>query len=277
MAQEFIMNASDGANLQGYSWEPKNKGSIKAKVVIIHGLGEHMKRYGELAEYFSSQGIGVFGMDLRGHGKSVGKRGHTAPRSLILEDVDLLCNTVQNKNPKAPLFIYGHSMGGNIGLHHRLHGKFRPRGYIITSPWITLYYEIPWFKAFVMSLISKIAPDLRVKNRIDAMDLSSDQSQIDCIRDDLYHGYISVNTGLDCVEAAKEILKASHKEYEELLLLHGTDDHICSVEGSRSFIKNAPKTCTYIEWEGCRHELHHDKDKEGVRDVILNWILERSR
>lgn len=276
MVKEFILNASNGARLQGYSWEPENKGSVKAVVVIIHGLGEHIKRYGELAENFAMQGIGVFGMDLRGHGKSTGKRGHTAPRSLILEDVNLLCKTVQHIYPEAPLFIYGHSMGGNIGLYHRLYGKFSPRGYIITSPWITLYNKISGFKVFAMRLISKIAPDLCIKNGLDTKDFSSDQSQIDCKRDSLYHSYISVKTALDCSEAAQEILDTSYKKYEELLLLHGTDDHICSVEGSRSFVRNAPQTCTYIEWEGCYHELHHDKDREKVREVILNWILERS-
>ena len=145
MLNEFILNTTDKTKLQGFSWEPDNKDSVKAVMIIIHGLGEHMKRYGELAENLASQGVGVFGMDLRGHGKSPGKRGHTAPRDLILKDVDSLCETIQNIYPEAPLFIYGHSMGGNIGLQHRLSGKFRPRGYIITSPWIILYNQMSGF------------------------------------------------------------------------------------------------------------------------------------
>lgn len=276
MMNNFILNTADGTKLQGYSWEPDSKDSIRAVVVIIHGLGEHMKRYIELADNLASQGIGVFGIDLRGHGKSPGKRGHTAPRSLILDDVDSFCMMAHNIHPNAPLFVYGHSMGGNIALHHRLYGKFRPRGYIITSPWITLYNEISGSKVFVIRLLSKIVPDLCIKNGLDTKELSGDQSQIDVERDGLYHGYVSVKTGLDCFESAKEILEKAHEEHEELLLLHGTEDHICSIEGSRAFIKNAPDTCTYIEWEGCYHELHHDKDREKVRETIQNWILERS-
>lgn len=276
MMNNFILNTADETKLQGYSWEPENKDSIRAVVVIIHGLGEHMKRYGELAENLVSQAVGVFGIDLRGHGKSPGKRGHTAPRSLILDDVDLLCRTVQDLYPKAPLFVYGHSMGGNIGLYHRLCGKFRPRGYIITSPWITLYNEVSGVKVFAMRLLSKIVPDLCIKNGLDTKYLSGDQSQIDVERDGLYHGYVSVRTGLDCFDSARDILAKAHEEHEELLLLHGTEDHICSIEGSRAFIKDAPGTCTYIEWEGSYHELHHDKDRDKVRETIQNWILERS-
>ncbi|NLB78320.1 MAG: alpha/beta hydrolase [Clostridiaceae bacterium] len=275
MLNEFILNTTDKTKLQGFSWEPDNKDSVKAVMIIIHGLGEHMKRYGELAENLASQGVGVFGMDLRGHGKSPGKRGHTAPRDLILKDVDSLCETIQNIYPEAPLFIYGHSMGGNIGLQHRLCGKFRPRGYIITSPWIILYNQISGFKLLASKLLSRIVPDLCVKNGLDTKELSSDQSQIDCDRDSLYHDYVSVKTGLDCFESAKEILNKAHEEHEELLLLHGTEDHVCSIEGSRAFIKNIPVSCTYIEWEGCYHELHHDIEREKVRETIQNWILER--
>ncbi len=275
--REFILNAVDGVKLQGYSWVPDNKENVKAVITIIHGLGEHIKRYSELAENLALQGIGIFGIDLRGHGKSPGKRGHSAPRELIFEDVDSLCTIAKSEYPGAPLFIYGHSMGGNIALHHRLKDKFRPDGYIITSPWIILYNKIPGFKVFTMRLLSRIAPDLCIKNELDTKELSSDQSQIDCIRDSLYHGYVSVKTGLDCFEAAQEILAASQENHGELLLLHGTEDHICSIEGSRAFVKNAPESCTYIEWEGCYHELHHDKDREKVREVIINWILERSK
>lgn len=275
MMREFIFEGAKRTKLQGFAREPEKKDSVKALVVIVHGLGEHTMRYGELAENLVRQGICVYSMDLRGHGKSPGKRGHTAPRAVILEDVDILCRVAQNDYADSPLFIYGHSMGGNIGLYHRLYGKFRPRGYIITSPWITLYNQLSGSTVAVMKILSKIAPGLCIKNNLDTKDLSSDQSQIDCDTDPMYHGYVSIQTGLDCFEGAREILRQSNMDKEDLLLLHGSEDHICSVEGSRDFMKNAAESCTYIEWEGNYHELHHDKDRERVTGAIADWILER--
>ncbi|HHW21280.1 MAG TPA: alpha/beta hydrolase [Clostridiaceae bacterium] len=272
MVREFTFEGARNTRLQGYVLEPPANIPVRALMVIIHGLGEHVGRYLKYLECFTGQGILIYSMDLRGHGRSSGKRGHTAPRSLVLEDVDILCRIAEKDHPDKPLFIYGHSMGGNIGLHHRLHGKFRPKGYIITSPWITLYKNISGPTIFFMKIISTFAPQLCIRSNIDINELSSDKSQIDAGRDPLYHGFVSVQTGLDCYEAALEILRRSDVEKEELLLLHGTDDHLCSVEGSRLFMKNAPKSCTYKEFEGCYHELHHDIDREKVSRTINDWI-----
>lgn len=274
MQKHFTVKTSDDVNLQGYSWEPEENKKVKAVMVIIHGLGEHMNRYHNLGKSFATHGIAVFGMDLRGHGNSPGKRGHTAPRSQILDDVDTLCRTTQAVFPDVPLFIYGHSMGGNIGLHHRLLGKFRPKGYIITSPWIILYNKISGIQVFALRLLSKIMPDLCIKNGLDTKNLSSDESQIDCSTDELYHQYVSIQTTLDCSDAALEILESSNNGLGDVLLLHGTDDHICSIDGSKAFMKNAPDSCTFIQWEGSYHELHHDKDREKVKETIKAWILD---
>ncbi|MGI6623359.1 MAG: alpha/beta hydrolase [Clostridiaceae bacterium] len=275
MLREFSFEGAQNARLQGYVLEPESNVPVKALMVIIHGLGEHAGRYFKYAEAFTRQGICIYAMDLRGHGKSPGKRGHTAPRRLILEDVDILCRIAIKDFPNTPLFIYGHSMGGNIGLYHRLHGKFRPKGYIITSPWITLYKQLSGPTIALMKIISKFTPNLCIRNNLDIKDLSSDQSQIDAGTDPLYHGYVSVQTGLDCFEGAREILRNSYMGKEDLLLLHGIDDHICSVEGSRLFMKNAPKSCTYVEFEKNYHELHHDKDRERVAQAVSHWIWER--
>lgn len=275
MLKEFTFEGARKTRLQGYVMEPPDDIPVRALMVIIHGLGEHAGRYLEYIKNFTREGICIYMMDLRGHGRSPGKRGHTAPRSLILEDVDILCRIAEKDHPGKPLFIYGHSMGGNIGLHHRLHGKFRPKGYIITSPWIILYKQIPRQTVSVMKVISKFLPGLCIRSKLDINDLSGDKSQIDAGTDPLYHGYVSVQTGLDCYEAALEILRRSHEEKEDTLLLHGTDDRICSVEGSRLFMKNAPKSCTYSEFGGGYHELHHDIDREKVSRTISDWLNER--
>lgn len=275
MLREFIFDGAQNVKLQGFAWEPDDRNSVKALMVIVHGLGEHTKRYDEFAQKLAQQGICVYSMDLRGHGKSPGKRGHTSPRNLILKEIDILCGIAANDYPEIPLFIYGHSMGGNIGMYHRLYGELRPRGYIITSPWIKLYNEISGFTIALMKILSKFVPDLCIKNNLDIKNLSSDQSQIDCDRDPMYHGYVSIKTGLDCFEGANEILQRSHEDKEELLLLHGTDDRICSIEGSRQFMKNADKSCTFVEFKDNYHELHHEKDRDRVLQVIRDWIIER--
>lgn len=271
-----MLEMGDGVQLNSYFWEPEDAKSVKATMVVVHGIGEHAMRYDGFATYFASQGIAVYSIDLRGHGKSPGKRGHTAPRSRILEDVDFLCYHVEKSFPHSPLFIYGHSMGGNIGLSHRLYGAFKAKSYIITSPWLILYEGLSPIKLFVLKVMAAIKPDLCTKSGIHSSAITSDKDEAAIHHSDsLAHGLISLKTGLDCSNFAEEVLKRSGEDHGEILIMHGIEDHICSIEGSRRFMKGAGSLCTYHEWEGCRHELQHDIKRDEVRGLIVKWVLER--
>lgn len=115
-----------------------------------------------------------------------------------------------------------------------------------------------------------------VRSGIHPKDITGDVEQAEEYhKDNLCHGFNSAQTGVDCHTCAEEILQKSFAKAEELLLMHGTEDFICSVEGSRSMARGAVSGFTYSEWEGCRHELHHDKDRIAVRDAMASWILKR--
>ena len=51
-------------------WAPEEP---SACVQIIHGMAEHIERYHDFATFLAENNILVFGMDLPGHGKSIGK------------------------------------------------------------------------------------------------------------------------------------------------------------------------------------------------------------
>ena len=65
--------------------EPEDKTSVKALMVIIHGLGEHSGRYIEYVQQFARQGVCTYTMDLRGHGKSPGREAMPHPDVLSLK------------------------------------------------------------------------------------------------------------------------------------------------------------------------------------------------
>ena len=58
--------------------------SDKGVLLITHGMGEHANRYSEMASFFTKEGFTVIAFDIRGHGLSGGKRGHTPGYSLSL-------------------------------------------------------------------------------------------------------------------------------------------------------------------------------------------------
>ncbi len=48
--------------------------TVKATLLIVHGMQEHSGRYSEIAEYFANHGIAVVTYDHLGHGRSVRRK-----------------------------------------------------------------------------------------------------------------------------------------------------------------------------------------------------------
>ncbi|MGA0447792.1 MAG: alpha/beta fold hydrolase [Candidatus Phytoplasma pyri] len=85
----------------------------KANIIITHGLGENSKDYYHLAKYFNQAGYNVLLYDVRGHGKSSGKRGDISNFHFFLDDLFQLVLFLKKIN-KLKIFLLGHSMGGII-------------------------------------------------------------------------------------------------------------------------------------------------------------------
>ncbi len=113
--EEFTFPSCDGKNeIAGIAWRPD--GPCKAVLQIAHGMQEHIRRYGEFAEYLADRGFLVVGNDHLGHGKSVNSANDLGyfgpgPSNLVVGDMQRLRERTQAENPGVPYFMLGHSMG----------------------------------------------------------------------------------------------------------------------------------------------------------------------
>ncbi|WP_254712478.1 alpha/beta fold hydrolase [Polaribacter pectinis] len=97
----------------GQYWKAKE---TKAVVVLVHGMGEHSTRYVHVAKELTSNNISVIAFDHFGHGKTEGKRGHNPNFNAVLESVTTVIHKAKELFPNKPVFLYGHSMGGEMWL-----------------------------------------------------------------------------------------------------------------------------------------------------------------
>lgn len=279
MFRNFILLKNQDLKLMGYKWavlEPK------AVVCLIHGIGEHAGRYDRIGTMLSERNIAMVGMDLRGHGLSSGKRGHTAPRVSILEDIDRLLKYITSEYPERPIILYGHSLGGNIALDYRQRGSKRtlPAAYIVTSPWILLERKIPGYLYDFTKIMSRIKPDFPMHSKINPEILGNLNILMKQENQHLNHGSISVKTAIEGFEIGKKLMsgsltKTGEEPLKPLLLMHGDADRICSVEGSRRIAEQEKELCKYIEWESLYHEIHNgnaEKDGEEVIRTMIQWM-----
>jgi len=72
-------------SLYRQAWLPD--AAPKAILLVVHGIAEHSGRYTNLVNYFVPKGYAVYSFDLRGHGKSDGKRSYVERFSYYLDDL----------------------------------------------------------------------------------------------------------------------------------------------------------------------------------------------
>lgn len=107
-------DSPDGVRVAAYRWDAA--GSPRAVVQITHGMGEHARRYADLAHALNEEGYVVYAQDHRGHGSTVasdvelGRLGDYGWTELV-NDIDRLRQRARKEHPSIPLVLIGHSMG----------------------------------------------------------------------------------------------------------------------------------------------------------------------
>lgn len=273
--------ALEGRNfkIQGYNYACENPNHV---VVLIHGIGEHAGRFARVADYFNEEGIAVVSMDLRGHGGTEGKRGHCAPRAEVLNDIDALIEYAQNLYPDVPLVMYGHSMGGNITLDYRARGGHNdvPCGYIISAPWIRLVKPVTGALYQTVRLLSKIMPQFAISQAFPEEQLGNVEYVRPYKADPMVHPKVSMLCAYEGFTVGTALEKGINEDNGRAknipcLLMHGTDDKICDIEGSRCFAKlQNPEYFTMIEWPGYYHEIHNGGPDGQTGEEVIKKAIE---
>ncbi len=273
---DFDWQSGDNLKLCGKGYLPTKP--LKVIICIIHGFAEHFGRYEHVANYLNGQGYACIGFDLRGHGISEGKRAHTPNFEAFLSDVDNFIALIKAKFPNVPLFLYGHSMGGNIVANFVLQRKPNHlQGIIITSPWLKLAFSPPAMKLWLANVMSKIYPQFTETNELNGKELSHDEEVGKAYhKDELVLHTITVKTFSEVTKAGLHALAHAKEFHLPLLLMHGTGDNITSHKASQEFASKVPANLLITEWwEEMRHELHNETIKEQVFEKIGDWLKEQ--
>ena len=271
---DFYIGLGNGMKLKGVIISPGDK--IRAIIILIHGLGEHINRYREWANLFVDREIGFVGVDLPGHGYSPGRRGFIRSYDIISEIIDVLSSTVSRTFPSVPLYLYGHSMGGTFALRYLINTNPKLNGAIITSPWLKLAFEPPKGKIALAKALNYVLPWLVQPSGLKAGHISHDAEIVEQYKNDpLGFGKISVRLFNIAMKSADYVIKNSGNLKIPTLLFHGGADKITSLEASKEFAMGNDKT-VFIEVEGGYHELHNEAFKHQMFEKIINWIDNKS-
>ena len=100
---ENYWKSFDDINLYTQTWYASEK--QLAVINLIHDFNEHSSRYTSWAQQLSKHGFTVRSFDLRGHGRSEGRRGYSPDYSRLLRDIELFIEHGKKEFPDIPVFL----------------------------------------------------------------------------------------------------------------------------------------------------------------------------
>src|SRR5262245_31951421 len=107
-ATDTTLSTKDGTDLHLRIWRPEAE--PRGVVLITHGHGDHLGRYNHVAEALCAAGFVTYTWDLRGHGRSGGKKGYSPTFLTYVDDLYELHDLASRADPMLKLFLMGHSV-----------------------------------------------------------------------------------------------------------------------------------------------------------------------
>ena len=269
---EYSLTSADGTQLAGRHWPVE---SPKAVMALVHGFGEYSGRYAPMAMHLNALDIAVVALDMRGHGKSEGKRGVIQSYDDFRADLAALLTKTQALYPETQRVLYGHSMGGGIVLDHGSR-KIDDLPIIASAPLITLTDPMPGALRGFAKLMGKIMPKGALQQPIDGTKISnlSDQQAL-YIDDPLNHGKMGFRLVESMVSTGERLSSDAENWDRPLLLVHSKVDQLTGYQGSADFAAHA-KQVEFHSFETCQHEIHNDEPRAEVYALMSDFILKQA-
>jgi acylglycerol lipase len=250
----------------------------EAVLLLLHGISEHSGYYEHAMGVLSAAGIAVFAPDHRGHGYSAGLLGDVQSLNKLLEDMSLVQTEARRIIAPAPLFVFGHSFGGQLALLYALRRQAELRGLILSAPAVVVPSYVSPLTIRFAHLLGRLLPRLPLQ-KLDYTKVSRVPQVIEQIQRDplFYKGRIRARTGVVMLQGMEEASVRMGELALPLLVLHGEKDETAELDGSRAVFDRAVSDDKTIElFPGAMHHLLLEPEGEGILAKMAAWILERS-
>lgn len=258
--------------LARYHWPAPNH-TPRAQVLLVHGLGEHMGRYNQVAFALQSAGFAVQGYDHVGHGLSSGVRGDIATPHQLVDDLAAVVADIQHHKPRSePLILLGHSMGGLVVARALAEKACSADAAVLSSPAFGAFTNP--VQKLLLATLPRVLPHLRVGNGLKLEWLARDAKAVRAYREDrLVHDRISAGLAAWIINEGEKAVQQAALWDTPALLIYAGQDHLVDPQGSAAFAKAAPEQVLQAQcFNVMYHEIFNDPEKHLVFNKMNTWL-----
>jgi lysophospholipase len=253
---------------------------------IVHGQAEQSDRYEHFPHYLQDLVDVVACVDLPGHGRSQGVRGHIENfdeySHAVLTGFEAAYQWLLLQKSEIQAHWFGHSLGGEITLRTLLRNDNLPlKSVFVSAPLLELAMPVPKLKRAFAELIEPVFGSLKLGNELNAAMVSHDPSVVsEYTNNPLNHKYVTprffVNMLKD-MEATRENRGPFH--YNLMMLLPLADPIVswkASIKFFQSLAMSLGKTKALTTLPGFYHESFNEIGKERAFVALADWLQKNS-
>jgi len=277
LEEKLHLRARDGTGLFARRVAPRE--GARARLLWVHGFAEHGGRYLPTLTWFAERGFDSWILDLRGHGRSEGRRTFVTRFADYLDDLQAFHQEV-GRSDELPRFALGHSMGGLVlarTLQERGPALPSLREAVILSPFLGVKAKLPRWKTVAGRVLSRVAPWAAIPTDLNLHDLSKDPAVWEAYATDpLVAKHATARWYTETVGNHPLAIAEARRIDLPVLVMHGEDDGLADPERARDFhIRLASADKELRMWPGLRHELLNEVEQLAVREHLLGWLEPR--
>lgn len=282
----MIVRSGDGTLIYGESHPAKN---CKGALLVVHGLGEHSGRYKELVAQARRLGLDVHLLDLRGHGRSQGIRGHFQSMEELHGDIDAWMKHLVDSgalHADRPCYLLGHSLGGLVALTFAARYTAAPlypplAGLLLSAPAVGLRWRpLRLLESKLARTLPKLFRSVHVPSGILSDQLTHDPVERERFdTDPLVHRWITP-AAFHAMERAMAHLPRQilHLGLPMLFLLSGRD-RVVDTSASLAFAKKLavahPGSVEVRVFHTFFHEPFHETKRDRAFLELKKWVLKQ--
>lgn len=265
--REGHFRGKNGIELFFQSWIP---GNPRSTMVITHGISEHSECYAKAAGHLTELGWNVIAWDLRGHGRSEGKRGFVDSFDDYIADLRIFLRFLRDSGRlDQPFALVGHSMGGLITIRHAIDADQNypsAAAIALSSPLLGFGIEVPPLKALAARVLDRVLPSMTMSNEIKYEDLTRDAEHLRTYKlDPLRHDKISPPLYLGMLRTIEFVRQNLHKVRTPILIQAAGKEKIVSLEAIQEVFPHlGSENKKLIVYEHSLHEIFNDLDRKKV-------------
>jgi alpha-beta hydrolase superfamily lysophospholipase len=246
----------------------------RGAVVLSHGYAEHARRYDHVAQRFAEAGLVTYALDHRGHGRSGGKRVWLKRLSDYTDDFATLVSIAAADHADLNRIVLGHSMGGGIVFAYAAEHVGDYSAIVLSGPAVAAQLEAPLLLRIIGKTVGKFFPGAPAK-KLPTDAISRDPEVVAKYNADplVYHGWLPAGISRALLQVGENQPQLAAKLTAPLLIVHGEQDRLINVEGSRILAENAASADVALKvYPGLYHEVFNEPEKDRVLDDVAAWI-----